>query len=70
VDVLTVEDRLTAAEQTQVSAQVGYALALTQLRYATGSIVEPDRAVQAVDRLVFFTAPVPVATKPPGAAAP
>ena len=70
VDVLTVEDRLTAAEQTQVSAQVGYALALTQLRFVTGFIVEPDKAVQSVDRLVFFTAPIPVAPKPSGAAAP
>jgi len=65
VDVLTMEDRLTVAEQSQVNAEVGYALALTQLRFATGSIVEPDKTVQSVDRDVFFTVPVPAAQKPP-----
>ena len=63
VDVLTMEDRLTVAEQTQVNADLGYALALTQLRFATGSIIAPDRTVQSVDREVFFTIPVPVALK-------
>ena len=66
VDVLTMEDRLTVAQQTLVSAELGYAQALTQLRFATGSIVAPDKAVQAVDREVFFTVPVPAAKKPPG----
>jgi len=65
VDVLTMEDRLTVAEQSQVSAELGYALALTQLRFATGSIVEPDKTVQSVDRDVFFTVPVPAAQKAP-----
>lgn len=65
VDVLTMEDRLTVAEQSQVSAEVGYALALTQLRFATGTIVAPDKTVQSVDRDVFFTVPVPAAQKPP-----
>jgi outer membrane protein TolC len=67
VDVLTMEDRLTVAEQTQVNAELGYALALTQLRFATGSIVEPDKAVQSVDRDIFFTVPIPAAPKPPAA---
>jgi outer membrane protein TolC len=66
VDVLTMEDRLTVAEQTHVTAELGYALALTQLRFVTGSIVEPDKTVQAVDRDVFFTVPVPSVTKPAG----
>ena len=57
VDVLTVEDRLTTAMSTQVSAQLSYALALTQLRSATGTIIEPDKAVHSVDRDVFFTLP-------------
>ncbi len=64
VDVLTMEDRLTVAQQTYVSAELGYALALTQLRFATGSIVAPDQTVQSVDREVFFTVPVPAAKKP------
>ena len=63
VDVLTMEDRLTTAEQNQVTAELGYALALTQLRFATGSIVEPDKAVQSVDQEVFLTVPIPAAAK-------
>jgi len=67
VDVLTMEDRLTVAQQDQVNADLGYALAVTQLRFATGSIVEPDKTVQSVDREVFFAVPVPPAKKvPPG----
>jgi outer membrane protein TolC len=64
VDVLTMEDRLTVAEQSQVNAELGYALALTQLRFVTGSIVEPDKTVQSVDRDVFFNVPIPAAQKP------
>ena len=63
VDVLTMEDRLTTTEQNQVTAELGYALALTQLRFATGSIVEPDKAVQSVDHEVFLTVPIPAAAK-------
>lgn len=65
VDVLTVEDRLTLAEQNQVNAQIAYAQALSQLRFATGSIVVPDKTVQSVDRDIFFTAPDPGAPQPP-----
>ncbi len=61
VDVLTIEDRLTVAQQTYVNAQIGYALALAQLRFATGSIIAPDQTVQSVDRDVFFTVPAPAA---------
>jgi outer membrane protein TolC len=57
VDVLTVEDRLTSAMTSQVSAELSYALALTQLRFATGTIVEPDKAVHSVDRDLFFSLP-------------
>ena len=57
VDVLTVEDRLTTAMATEVSAQLSYALAVTQVRSATGTIVEPDKTVHSVDRDVFFTLP-------------
>ncbi|HUB02714.1 MAG TPA: TolC family protein [Terriglobales bacterium] len=61
VDVLTIEDRLTEAEASQVGAKLGYALALTQLRFATGTIVEPDKTVQSIDRDVFLTVPTPQA---------
>lgn len=57
VDVLTVEDRLTTAMTNEVSAELAYATALTQLRSATGSIVEPDQPVQSVSREVFVTLP-------------
>ena len=57
VDVLTVEDRLTTAMTARVNAELAYALALTQLRFATGTIVEPDIEVNSVDRDRFFTLP-------------
>jgi outer membrane protein TolC len=57
VDVLTVEDRLTTAMTAQVSAELTYALALTQLRFATGTIVAPDKEVNSVNRDRFFTLP-------------
>jgi outer membrane protein len=57
VDVLTVEDRLTTAMTTEVSAELTYALALTQLRFATGTIVEPDKEVHSVNPDCFFTLP-------------
>ena len=57
VDVLTVEDRLTTAMTTEVSAELAYALALTQLRFATGTIVEPDKEVHSVNPDCFLTLP-------------
>jgi outer membrane protein TolC len=57
VDVLTVEDRLTTAMTTEVSAELTYALALTQLRFATGTIVEPDKEVNSINPDRFFTLP-------------
>lgn len=66
VDVLTVEDRLTVALENQVNAEVGYAVALTQLRAATGTIVEPDKPVQSVGRDIFFTVPSPAAAPEKG----
>jgi hypothetical protein len=41
----------------QVSAELAYATALTQLRSATGTIVEPDKAVHSVNRDIFVTLP-------------
>jgi outer membrane protein TolC len=57
VEVLTVEDRLTGVLAVQVQAELGYAIALARLRQATGTIVEPDRAVQSVDPAVFLAPP-------------
>jgi outer membrane protein TolC len=66
VDVLTMEDRLTEAQEAQVTAQLGYALALAQLRFATGTIVEPDQTIQSINRDVFLTVPELVAKTPAG----
>lgn len=57
VDILTVEDRLTTALLSEVQADLAYALALTQLRLATGTIVDPDKPVQTVEGSVFFRVP-------------
>ena len=57
VDLLTVEDRLTRSLSGLVDAQLAHALALTRLRFVTGTIVAPDQAVQSVDREVFFNLP-------------
>jgi outer membrane protein TolC len=57
VDVLTVEDRLTSALLNQVQAELSYALALTQLRLATGTLVEPDKPVQTIEGSIFFRVP-------------
>ncbi len=57
VEVLTVEDRLTGVLVAQVQAELGYAVALARLRQSTGTIVEPDKAVQSIDPSVFLTLP-------------
>jgi outer membrane protein len=59
VDVLTVEDRLTDVLVQQVQAELGYAVAVARLRSSTGTIVEPDKAVQRVDPAIFLTLPTP-----------
>lgn len=57
IDVLTMEDRLTGALQSQVSAAEAYAVALARLRHATGTVVAPTSAVGTVDPTVFVTLP-------------
>jgi outer membrane protein TolC len=57
VEMLTVEDRLTGVLVAQVQAELGYAIALAHLRQSTGTIVEPDKAVQNVDPGIFLTLP-------------
>jgi outer membrane protein len=57
VEMLTVEDRLTGVLGVQVQSELGYAVALARLRQGTGTIVEPDKAVQRVDPAVFLTLP-------------
>lgn len=57
VAILTVEDSLTTALLSEVQADLAYALALTQLRFATGTLIEPDKPVQTVEGSVFFRVP-------------
>jgi outer membrane protein TolC len=57
VEVLTVEDRLTEVLVAQAQAGLGYAVALAQFRQSTGTIVEPDKAVQRIDPSVFLSLP-------------
>jgi outer membrane protein len=57
VDVLTVEDRLTNSLTNRVQAQLAYALALVQFRFATGTIIAPDQPVHAIDPQTLTTFP-------------
>jgi outer membrane protein TolC len=57
VDVLTVEDRLTAALSSENAARLQYATALENLRYATGTVVDPKTEIHALDRSTFVTPP-------------
>ncbi len=56
-DLLTVEGRMTSALVDLVAAQEAYAIALVQLRHATGTLVPADRPVTSIDRDVFFSPP-------------
>jgi outer membrane protein TolC len=57
VNVLTVEDKLTGVMSDQVQAQLAYALALTQFRFATGTLIAPNKPVQHVEPATFSTLP-------------
>ena len=57
VDILSVEDRLTAALSDQVESELAYALAVTQFRFATGTLVRPNEPVQSVPADTFFSLP-------------
>lgn len=56
-DLLTVESRLTDALLGLVYAQGSYAIALVQYRFASGTLIAPDRAVHSVERELFFSPP-------------
>ena len=57
VELLTVEDRLTTALSTENAAQLDYATAVVNLRYATGTLIDPRTNTHSIDKDVF--------TKPP-----
>ncbi len=56
-DILTVESRLTEALLDWVNVQQAYAIALVQFRFASGTLIAPDRAVQTVEREDLFSLP-------------
>jgi outer membrane protein TolC len=57
IDVLTVEDRLTAALSNRVDAQLSYAVSLVEYRLATGTIVAPRQGALTINRDLFVTLP-------------
>ena len=57
VNILSVEDRLTNALANQLQAQLAFALALTQLRLASGTLAPGNEPVRSVDSNLFRTMP-------------
>src|SRR5262249_45345330 len=57
VNILQVEDRLTAAQSDQVQSELAYALALSQFRFATGTLVRAEQPLQNVEAETFLTLP-------------
>ena len=57
VDVLTMEDRLTSALSGAVSAQQNYAVAIENLRLATGTIVDPNQRTHTIEKDTFIRPP-------------
>lgn len=57
IDVISQRDRLTAARQSEVSAQLSLAVALLELRFETGTILPESEVAGAVDPALFTTVP-------------
>jgi outer membrane protein len=57
INILTVEDKLTSAMTDEVQAQLAYALALTQFRFATGTLIHPNQKSQDEPETTFITLP-------------
>lgn len=57
VDVLTIEDRLTSALSQELSARLNYAVAIENLRLATGTAVNSNLPVQTIERETFLEPP-------------
>lgn len=57
VEILTIEDRLTSVENAQIQAELDYALALTQLRFATGTLVDCSPSTVHIASRAFVTLP-------------
>jgi outer membrane protein len=57
INILTMEDRLTGAMNNDVIAKLSYAVALSQFRLATGTLMAPDKPVQNIEMSTFVTLP-------------
>lgn len=57
VDILTIEDRLTTALSEQVTAQLAFAQALIQFRFATGTLISPDKTLHNIRADTFLSLP-------------
>ena len=57
VDVLTIEDRLTNALLQALSAQLNYATAIENLRFATGTIIDVNKQTQTLEKNTFLVPP-------------
>lgn len=57
VDVLTIEDRLTNANSQALSAQLDFSLAIENLRFATGTVVDPDTRTHVIELNTFLRLP-------------
>jgi len=57
VNVLTIEDRLTNALSQALSAQLNYATAIENLRFATGTIVDLNKQTQTLEKSTFLVPP-------------
>lgn len=72
IDVITQRDRLTAARQQRVSAQLALALAIAELRFQTGTLLAPAGAPEtiagrqdgAIEERRLTTLPTPEETAP------
>ena len=60
VEILTIEDRLTAAQQDEVQAQLAYQVAAIHFRFATGTLFDPRAAVFSVSERTLTRSPVSV----------
>ena len=57
VNVLTLEDRLTNALLQELSARLNYALAIENLRLATGTVIDSNLLVHKIDEDIFTQPP-------------
>jgi outer membrane protein TolC len=65
VNLLTIEDRLTAAADREVAAWRSYGQALVEFRFATGLLAPADGPVPALAASTFTTLPLPSAAGRP-----